>query len=122
MPVVLNTNTKESERDLWRTPPFLFRLLNDGIRFHLDAAANHENALCPQYYTIEHDALSRPWFVPDEGITRVFCNPPFSRTGEFLAKGNEEAEKGAMVVFLTRADAMETDWWTDNVVLPREGD
>lgn len=115
MPVVVDSNTEESKRDLWRTPPPLFWLLNDTFRFHLDAAASAENALCDRYFTKEDNALSRPWYAPEEGITRVFCNPPFSRTDEFLAKGNREALRGATVVFIVRADAMETDWWTDNM-------
>lgn len=117
MPVVVDTQTPQNEKDLWRTNTALFRLLDERFRFHLDAAASAENALCAHYYTEEDNALVQPWYRPDDGIWRVFCNPPFSMFDQFLAKGNVECDKGALCVFLVRADALETAWWTDNIVV-----
>ena len=116
MPAVVNTNTPAQEKDEWRTDPVLFSLLDMEFDFHLDAAATRWNALIPWYYTEEDDALTLPWFIPESNIFKVFCNPPFSRVGDFLLKGREEAAKGAICVFLVRADGVETKWWQDGVL------
>ena len=51
MPVVGKSNTPPSEKDEWRTPPALFKILNGQFHFQLDAAATSENALCPLFFT-----------------------------------------------------------------------
>ncbi len=111
MPVIVNSTTPVKEKDEWRTPPELFGLLDSEFIFQLDAAATPENALCDYFYTKEEDALGRSW----RGL-RVFCNPPFSKAGDFLRKGIEEFKKGATCVFLLRADGVETKWWRDNLL------
>lgn len=116
MPVVVNSSTPAQEKDEWRTDPVLFALLDEEFDFHIDVAATEENHLCPLYYDKEDDALARPWVIPNRIVHRVFCNPPFSRAGDFLLKGREEAKKGAICVFLVRADGIETKWWRDGVL------
>ena len=111
MPALINSTTPESEKDLWRTNPVLFKLLDREFNFHLDAAASAENALCSAFYTEQDNALVQPWTILEEGIWRVFVNPPFSMAGEFLAKADEEVQKGALVVALIRADGLETKWF-----------
>lgn len=110
MPVIVESNTPLYEKDEWRTPPALFKLLNDEFRFHLDAAASPDNTLCPRYFTEKDNALEQRW--GDNGIRRIFCNPPFSMTKEFLAKGIQEYDSGGVEsVFLIRADGYETAWF-----------
>ncbi|TXW48590.1 adenine methyltransferase [Klebsiella pneumoniae] len=70
--------------DSWGTPIELFDSLNAEFNFTIDAAANKFNALCDRYYTEEDDSLKQSW----KGEV-VFCNPPYSRTGDFLAKAKE---------------------------------
>ncbi|WP_332075224.1 DNA N-6-adenine-methyltransferase [Klebsiella quasipneumoniae] len=70
--------------DSWGTPIDLFDSLNAEFNFTIDAAANKFNALCDRYYTEEDDSLKQSW----KGEV-VFCNPPYSRTGDFLAKAKE---------------------------------
>ncbi|HFN0651430.1 helix-turn-helix domain-containing protein [Klebsiella quasipneumoniae subsp. quasipneumoniae] len=70
--------------DSWGTPIELFDSLNAEFNFTIDAAANKFNALCDRYWTEDDDALKQDW----NGEV-IFCNPPYSRTGEFLAKGKE---------------------------------
>ena len=120
MPTIVNSSTPVGQKDEWRTDLELFNLLNMEFEFQLDAAATKENALCTAYYTRETDALSHPWVMPERGIHRVYCNPPFSRVGDFLLKGREESEKGAICVFLVRADGLETKWWRDGVLYQEE--
>lgn len=96
----------DHDRDSWRTPPRLFHFLNERFRFTLDAAASKENALLPRYYTKEDDALSRSW----KG-QRVFCNPPYSRAGEFALKAlHENKENGvdSLLLVPVRCDRL---WW-----------
>lgn len=78
--------------DSWRTPADLFASLDSEFRFTLDAAADDENALCERFYSKEQDSLKQSW----KGEV-VFCNPPYSQTGNFLAKA-KEANTCVMVV------------------------
>lgn len=110
MPVVVKSNTELSKKDLWRTPPALFNLLDDEFGFQLDAAAAHNTALCDRYFTEEDDALVQDWGA--DGVRRVFCNPPFSRTSEFIAKGIAMwSFRAVYTAFLIRADGYETTWF-----------
>lgn len=58
----------------WETPPEFFAALHDEFCFTLDAAASHENAKLPRYFTPEEDGLNRSW-----SGERVWCNPPYGR-------------------------------------------
>lgn len=114
MPVLVNSSTPVKDKDEWRTPPELFALLDYEFNFEVDAAATRENSLCPNFWSKKASALTTaPWYG-----YRVFCNPPFSQTGDFLRKGVEETAKGAICVFLVRADGIETKWWTKNLLRP----
>jgi hypothetical protein len=52
-----------SGKDDWGTPPDLFAALDAEFHFTLDAAANHKNALCKNYFSEEVDALNRAWVI-----------------------------------------------------------
>lgn len=68
-------------KDEYRSPSTLVAGAKSylGIKkFDLDAAASKKNTLAPRFYTVKQDALTLPW----EG--GVWCNPPYSRTLEFL--------------------------------------
>lgn len=43
----------------WETPPELFRQLDAEFGFMLDAAASHDNALCPVFFTADEDGGDR---------------------------------------------------------------
>lgn len=67
----------ESERDEWRTPPWLFKyarvvLLGASDDVVYDAACNRTNALASPVHKRWGDALSVPWHG------KVWCNPPYS--------------------------------------------
>ena len=116
MPVIVDSQTPESEKDLWRTPSPLFYTLNDEFRFHLDAAASPANTLCPLYFSRENSALDKERWG-ENGVRRVFCNPPFSMTDRFLGKGVEQYRHGGVnSVFLIRADGFETGWFRTHLL------
>jgi phage N-6-adenine-methyltransferase len=90
--------------DEWRTPPRLFRNLNDEFNFTVDAAASPDNALLPKHWS---NAFSEQW----EG-ERVFCNPPFSLVPAFL----QNAHRPDLAVFLI-PERTHTLWWLEHVLM-----
>lgn len=89
---LINANSVHfmSTRDDWRTPPELFKQLDDEFHFTVDLCADDDNHLVDKYYTIENDGLKAD--LTDEV---VFCNPPYGRKiGGFVKKC---AEGGKML-------------------------
>lgn len=98
--------------DNWTTPAWLFRYLNKRFNFQLDAAATKDNALCARFYDEESNGLKQPW--ADEGFT--FCNPPYSRVGEWVEKAAREwtnCGRRSMSLIPVRADQ---GWWHEYVI------
>ena len=95
----------------WQTPAWLFDKLNTRFRFDLDGASSRRNALCPNYLTLEDDALTmRAW--PG---SRVFVNPPYGRgVGKFVNKSLQQSRHGRLVAVLCFARTA-TSWWQDCV-------
>jgi len=110
--------TPTTPKDEMRTPPSLFKRLDDKFRFDLDVACTPYNCLSRnQYgYCVGDDALSKEWtrFLMDNGddANSFFCNPPYSRgmIEKFLAKAYSESLKGAIVVLLLPGD-ISTQWF-----------
>lgn len=87
-----------SARHDWRTPRWLFDRLHAEFAFTLDAAADKDNALCSDYYTVADDALRQPW------TGSVFVNPPYGRDiGRWVEKAQQGTAEGAHVVMLVPA-------------------
>ncbi len=83
-----------SANEEWETPIKLYKELNDKFNFTLDAAANHFNYKCQNYYTKEDNALSKDW-----SGNVVFCNPPYGRNlKKWVKKFYEEGLKENTVV------------------------
>ena len=59
-----------SATDNWATLQELFDELNDEFNFTLDVCANADNAKCPNYFSMEDDALGKRW------TGRCWMNPP----------------------------------------------
>ena len=100
-------------KDHARTPPSLFKKLDDRWHFELDAFATQENALCPLYMSdglpthpntsgCIGNALTKIDWTPRH--TNIFGNPPYSNPAPFIKKAAEESLKGATVVMLLPAD------------------
>lgn len=103
-------STKQSN---WRTPPWLFNLLDREFGFNLDAAADDTNALCPRYFTEHDNALRQAWWG------NVYCNPPYGRdVGAWVRKGYNETVLPGHAVYVVMLLAARTDtiWWHDYVL------
>jgi phage N-6-adenine-methyltransferase len=92
------------ESDGWSTPPDFFAALHAEFGFTLDVCAIAENAKCDRYFTPEEDVLQQEWM----GV--VWCNPPYSKVAQWIAKAYEASKAGATVVCLVYA-AVDTRWW-----------
>ena len=95
--------------DAWRTPPAIFRKLDDEFHFDLDAAASADNSLCQQF-------LPDAFATDDWPGERIFCNPPYGKMlRPFVERCALEAWKGKTVVALipmrTRAN-----WFHESVI------
>jgi len=101
-----------NENDDFRTPRDLFSSLDDRFSFTLDAAASHDNALCPDYFTEDDDGLKQKW----SGV--VWCNPPYSNVEPWISKALAELEvkNCEMVVFLLNMDS--STRWFHELILP----
>ena len=97
-PGTFNGSSDTSLDDRFRTPPWLFKVLDDKYHFRLDACAESEVALCKTFYSPEQDGLRQNWAKHGS----VFGNPPFhrDRLEEWVVKGFLEAQKGATVVMV----------------------
>jgi phage N-6-adenine-methyltransferase len=116
------------EDDVRETPPELFAELDARFCFDLDACATHANAKCEVYFT-ERGQYGKTPDSPalislEDGLTgswqgrRVWCNPPFSDIGAWVAKAWES--QADLVVMLVPATRTEQGWWQDLVEPLRE--
>ncbi len=88
------------------TPQALVDDLDNEFHFTLDACAEHHNAKCLRYFTIEDDALNQSW-----AGEIVFMNPPQAgQTETWMAKAFQESLNGAIVVCLVPSYTG-TRWW-----------
>jgi phage N-6-adenine-methyltransferase len=99
--------TPTTPKDSMRTPPSLFKRLDDRFHFNKDIACDSHNHLCPVWYD---DFLHSTVSLYHGDV--AFCNPPYSRgmIEKFLAKAYSESLKGAIVVLLLPGD-ISTQWF-----------
>ena len=102
------SNTLTEHKDRWQTPVEVFTALDLEFGFYLDAAADHQNALCARYLTESDDALVTEW----ESYGAIWCNPPYSAITPWLAKAAEQCRtQHQSVVMLLPADTS-TGWFS----------
>lgn len=98
--------TQTNNSDLWGTPIWLFKLLDEEFRFNLDVAASEDNALCLDYYTEKENGLIQAWYG------NAFCNPPYSQAAKWMEKAYTEAVKQhATTVMLVAARTDTRYFW-----------
>lgn len=85
----------EPRKENWRTPKWLFRRLHALVRFEVDAAADADNALLPEFWSESNSALEKDW----RG-RRIFCNPPYNQPllTDFVEKACEQTFTGVLLV------------------------
>ena len=98
------------ESDEWATPLDLFEPLAREYLIDLDVAASAANAKCEEYFDRDLDGLQRDW-----GRRRCWMNPPHSALASWVAKADQEAQRGAVVIALlpARTDA---GWFHEHVL------
>ena len=84
--------------------------LNDRFAFTVDVAAAPHNAKCPRFYTRQDDGLSKSWAGES-----VWCNPPYSSIGPWVAKAWLEHPAARAIAMLLPANRTEQAWWQDLV-------
>ena len=91
--------------DLWATPPEVFHALDLEFGFGFDVCAQPQTAKCPEYWTIEDDALSQDWSKAGGVFGQwLWCNPPYSKIGPWIDKAVEAQAAGRGTVMLVMAD------------------
>lgn len=84
----------------WRTPPQVFDALHKEFAFTVDAAASHENALLPRYWTARKDGAVQDWTGE-----RVWCNPPYGKEQiPFIRKAAQRTAEVAVLLVPARTD------------------
>lgn len=110
--------------DQWRTPDDLYwGIFAKWGPFILDIFTDGDNAKCPNFYTVEDNALTKDW-AKDLAGAKGFANPPYSRSSyedrqavtgmrNIIAKSIEERDKGAKFVYLIKSATSEV-WWPED--------
>lgn len=88
------------------TSPDFFATVDVVYGFTLDVAASAANTKCERYFTAEQDGLRQSW--ADE---MVWCNPPYSSIGPWVAKAWRDWEGTRGIVMLLPANRTEQKWW-----------
>ena len=101
------------EDDDFRTPRWLFDLLDQRYHFKLDAAASKDNALCAEYITAAENALTVNWAARSRGGA-VFVNGPFCLADRFAPKAHTEAQRGIVVAMIVPFYPSK-DWFKETV-------
>lgn len=97
-----------SKSDEWSTPQDFFIELDKEFEFDLDACASEENHKCEDYFTVKQDGLKQKW-----GGRRVFCNPPYSKISEWVAKAFYETKSDNTLVVLLIPSRTDTKYFHD---------
>jgi phage N-6-adenine-methyltransferase len=105
--------------DQWRTPKELFDVLDAEFQFDLDAAASEANTLCDKYITAEQDSLKVEWGT-DPSIRSVWCNPPYTLIGPFVARAYEQSQKYHMNTVVLIPAYTDPKYWSDWVMKAHE--
>lgn len=89
------------------THPLWFAELDQAYGpFTLDVAASTENTKCARYFDRETNGLEQSW----AGHV-VWCNPPYSEIGPWVAKAWAEHVDAKRIVMLLPASRTEQGWW-----------
>lgn len=86
-----------------------FAKLNERFQFTVDAASSIENRKLDRHWTVEDDGLAQSW-----AGERIYCNPPYSSIGPWVAKAWLE-RNAQLIVMLLPANRTEQRWWMQGI-------
>lgn len=98
-PLITAFNLLKPKSEDWETPKDFFDKVHSVFDFTLDVASTFENRKTEKYYDTSADGLKQSW----QTNGAVWCNPPFSRNAEFVAKAIQESLTGQTIVVLMPA-------------------
>lgn len=105
--------------DEWSTPHDFWLEINREFDLCVDAAATDENKKLPDYFGPDHvrpscrDALAADW-KQFGSLSIMWCNPPYSKCREFVAKAAQERHRGVLTVMLVPART-DTRWFHEHL-------
>ena len=103
--------------DEWSTPRDFYEPLRREFDLIVDATAQRHNALCPDYFGPDNhrnpDALIADWHQFGS-LSRIWCNPPYSKCREFVAKAAAERLRGVLTVMLVPSRT-DTRWFHEHL-------
>ena len=111
----MSNNTASSKANYkgnWETPWPHFELIRESFSFWIDVCADEHNTKSDLWIDEEQDALKETWRV-DEGY-HWWCNPPFNKAAEFLAKAHYEMLRGHPGIMLLPGN-FEAKWFREGV-------
>lgn len=105
----MNKSMYTSGKTDWETPQWLFDELNKEFRFDIDVCATKENAKCPDFISLEQNALEEDWY----GM--CWMNPPY---GKDLGKWVKKAYWASRIIGEAQIVALlpartDTKWFWD---------
>ena len=92
--------------DLWETPSWLWKQLDEQYAFSCDLAANASNTKRPTYFSEDRSFLACDGFL---GV--AWLNPPFSLAAPFFCKLEALSKRGTRTVAIYKSGNMETMAW-----------
>lgn len=110
----MKMNQKGKGNDNFETPVYIYNQLNKIFNFELDVACNSDNCLCNVGFmqNLNIDALKTTW-----NNYRCFCNPPFSKKGDFIKKAHDEVlyHECPICVMILPLNSMDTRVWHEYI-------
>lgn len=109
----MGSKTPDRIRDLWSTPLWLFRYLDQRYGpFNIDGAASANNAKCDRYFSLGGEDA---FFAKVERGDRIFLNPPFSHMDPWIVLARRWADLGAKVTVVCPHDTS-TSWAANGLI------
>jgi phage N-6-adenine-methyltransferase len=96
-----------SKSHVWKTPKYLFDIINKEFNIELDPCTTENNLHCKYYFTEKEDGLNQDW----KGLT-AYINPPYGKElVKWVKKSYEESLKGSTVIMLLQTTRTNTKWF-----------
>jgi len=115
-----------SKSDEWETPEDLFKFLCNkydvfpslDVCAKYDPVTNHNNSKCLGYLP---NSLDITW-KPNPSVDSVWCNPPHSKTEEFVRKAQKEWRSNNInIIMIIPANSMCTNY-SEECIKPSEAE